>query len=367
MARNTMRAFFRVDFVLYFWYDFIMVSFAQQKFLDRTIAFAVRAKHVFPNPRVGCVVVKKGKIIAEGWHKKFGGLHAEVDALAKLPGGGATGATVYVSLEPCADWQGKKTSSCAKRLVRERVRRVVVGMLDPHPNVRGKGVAILQRAGIDVVIAPSRVALYDLNHEYLCAVADNDTSGVRPFVLMKTAMSLDGKIGTSDHRRVQLSTPEDAKAVDALRAGSDAIMVGGTTLRNDRPRLTVKDLRLVRARIAEGRDAQPLGVAMTQGHLVVRGSSTRRFMIGTNLGRALTILAVRYGVQKLLLEGGGELNAAMLAAGCVDVMRVATAPVILGGRTAPTLVDGDDFLSPLHARLFKRERLGTMDIAWYHL
>lgn len=334
----------------------------QQKFLLRTIELAKRAKRVFPNPRVGAVIVKNVRIIAEGWHKKFGGPHAEIVALDALSAGAARGATVYVSLEPCADWKGKKTSSCAKRLVRERVKTVVVGMLDPNPRVAGKGIAILKRAGIRVIVVPPRVALYDLNHEYLMRIASEST--VRPTVLMKTAMSVDGKIGTPSHRSVPFSTSEDRRAVDALRGECDAIMVGGTTLRHDKPRLTVKDVKLVRKRIAEGRDAQPLKVAIAGGKIFIGRDRPRRYRV-KNLGEAMAILAIRYGVRMLMCEGGGELNASMLAAGYIDVIRVATASVILGGRTAPTLVDGQGFPSGIELRCVYRESKGSMDIAWY--
>ncbi|MDO8581502.1 MAG: bifunctional diaminohydroxyphosphoribosylaminopyrimidine deaminase/5-amino-6-(5-phosphoribosylamino)uracil reductase RibD [bacterium] len=357
--------------------------------LKRTVALAKRARRVFPNPRVGCVIVKKGKVIAKGWHKEFGGSHAEVVALDMLPKDAARGSMVYVSLEPCAYWKGKKTPSCAKRLTREGVAAVVVGMRDPNPHVAGKGIAVLERAGIKVVVAPPRVAVYDLNHEYLMRIAGE--SGERPFVFLKTAMSVDGKIGTSDHRSIALSTPEDRRAVDRLRAQCDAIMVGGTTLRNDKPRLTVKDSALVRERLREGRDAQPLRVAVAGGVLLVgndryvvgkkrvdpvrsrpptavgvtTGTSGRLASNGVDLARALSILAIRYGVRVLMLEGGGELNAAMLAGGYVDLLRVATASIILGGRGAPTLVDGEGFLPPISLQLFEREKKGVMDIAWY--
>ncbi len=335
-----------------------------QALLERAWILATRSSvRLFPNPRVGAVIVKNNRIIAEGWHKKFGGPHAEIVALEKLPKGSSRGATVYVSLEPCAEWAGKKTPSCAKRLVRERVKTVVFGMLDPNPNVRGKGIAILKRAGIKVIVAPPRSAVYDCNREYLMRIAEK--SRERPFVLMKTAMSVDGKIGTPDHHSIALSTPEDREAVDRLRAACDAIMVGGTTFKNDKPRLTVKDPVLVRERIAEGRDPQPLRVAVFGRTLMVGND---RYVLGrkrVDLKKALAILAIRYGVHTLMLEGGGELNAAMLTAGYVDCIRVATAPMILGGRTAPTLVDGEGFAPPLSLELFGREKKGDMDIAWY--
>lgn len=335
-----------------------------QKFLSRTIVLAKRGgANVFPNPQVGAVIVKNDRIVSEGWHKKFGGQHAEIVALEILPKGSARGATVYVSLEPCADFAGKKTASCAKRLVRERVKTVVVGMLDPNPHVAGRGVSLLQKAGIQVIVAPPRAEIYGLNHNYLMRIADK--SRERPFVLMKTAMSVDGKIGTPSHRSVALSTPEDRNAVDRLRAACDAIMVGGTTLRNDTPRLTVKDLALVRERIVEGRDPQPLRVAVAGKTLIV---GKDRYVLGkkrVDLEKALAILAIRYGVRTLMCEGGGELNAEMLAGGYVDLIRVATAPVILGGRTAPTLVDGDGSPSPISLQLFGREKKGDMDVAWY--
>jgi riboflavin-specific deaminase-like protein len=219
-------------------------------------------------------------------------------------------------------------------------------------------------------------------------------NAARPFVIMSTAMSVDGKIGTRERTRLRLSSAVDAKAVDRLRAECDAIMIGGVTLRHDDPHLTVKDAALVRRRVADGKSAQPLKVAVigkltpragrrffhTGGKRVVftttRTSAKLSKMLAgvadvrrvggsvVDLRRAMRILREEYGVKKLMLEGGSTLNFAMLAAGCVDRLRVAVAPLVFGGTDWPTLVGGRGFDAhhPLKLRRRKIETVGDMTI-----
>lgn len=211
---------------------------------------------------------------------------------------------------------------------------------------------------------------------------------------MSTAMSIDGKIGTRARTRVAISSREDAARVDAIRAASDAVLVGGVTLRHDDPRLTVKDPRLVKKRLAAGLPPQPIKVTVvgkltpamgkrffrTGGRKVVfTTEKTSRRLAKTlagvadvrtagktkvDLRRAMRILRKEYGVRRLLLEGGATMNFEMLAAGCVDRLRVAVAPMALGGEGMPTLVGGAGFdpKRPLRLRRRKIETVGGMTV-----
>ncbi len=211
---------------------------------------------------------------------------------------------------------------------------------------------------------------------------------------MSTAMTVDGKIGTRARTRIAISSPEDAARVDAIRASSDAVLVGGVTLRHDDPRLTVKNPRLVAKRVAAGLQPQPIKVTVigkltpamgrrffrTGGRKVVftTEKTSRRLVkmlagaadvrtVGrtkVDLRRAMGILRKEYGVKRLLLEGGATMNYEMLAAGCVDRLRVAVAPMTLGGEGMPTLVGGAGFdpKRPLRLRRRKIEIVGGMTI-----
>ncbi len=341
----------------------------------------------------GAVLVRDGQVVGRGAYTQAGGPHAEVKALAQA-GRRAAGATLYVTLEPCTWFPGKHTGSCSHALIHAGVSRVVFGLRDPHPRVRG--LETLRAAGIraEEGNVPGLTRLYAASVKRMRERYANR----RPYVLMKTAMSADGKIGSPRHTAVRLSNVPDAAAVDRLRAESDAILVGGTTVVRDDPRLVVRSAALQRERRRRGLPAQPAKVAVVD---VAKLAPRSRFLtMGTgekivfttfrtpvtDLGRlqriatvyatpgprvdlaeAMRILGAQHGIRRLLLEGGGTLNAAMLAAGLVDGIRTAIAPIVIGGMQSPTLVDGQGFADARRPtlRVIKRETLGDMTVIWY--
>lgn len=366
---------------------------------DRTfLAEALRlakphAARIIHGAPAGAVLVRDGRVIGRGAYTPGSAQHAEVKALAQA-GRRAMGATLYVTLEPCTWFPGKRTGSCSHALIHAGIARVVYGLRDPHPRIRGA--EALAAAGVRAQQGTAAgVAL--LYARYVRRVAERFQNR-RPFVLMKTAMSADGKIGSPRHGAVQLSNAQDAAVVDRLRAESDAILVGGTTLIHDDPRLVVRSAALQRERERRGRPPQPAKVAIAD---VAKISPRSRFLtMGTgekiifttfktpvtdlgklqrvatvyatpgprvDLAEAMRVLGAQHGIRRLLLEGGGTLNAAMLAAGLVDEIRTAIAPVVIGGVQTPTLVDGMGFREERRPRLRvkKREVLGDMTVVWY--
>ncbi|MEK6953474.1 MAG: bifunctional diaminohydroxyphosphoribosylaminopyrimidine deaminase/5-amino-6-(5-phosphoribosylamino)uracil reductase RibD [Candidatus Micrarchaeota archaeon] len=184
------------------------------------------------NPLVGAVIVKNGKVIATGYHAKFGVPHAEAVALKKA-GKKARGAILYVNLEPCVHFEGKKTGPCSELIVNAGINHVVVSMLDPNPKVKGKGIAFLRRNGINVDVGVLKKAASELNLPHLKFVETK-----KPFVTLKVATSLDGKITKKDAK--YFSSKESLKFAHSLRAQSDAILVGIGTILADDPLLTTR-------------------------------------------------------------------------------------------------------------------------------
>jgi diaminohydroxyphosphoribosylaminopyrimidine deaminase/5-amino-6-(5-phosphoribosylamino)uracil reductase len=278
-------------------------------FLERALELAERGRGTtWPNPVVGAVVVRDGRIVGEGWHERQGGPHAEVVALQAAVGK-ARGATLYVTLEPCS--HHGRTPPCVDAVLGAGIARVVAGARDPHP-AHGGGLERLAEAGVDVELAEGELGFG--------ARAQNETwrrfveSG-RPFVTYKAAVTLDGRVTVPGARWV--SGEESRRRVHELRAASDAVAVGMGTVRADLPRLTARDVGAARQprRLAFGRGPLPDGVDL----------ELRSGPLDTEL-RALAA----EGVQSLLLEGGPTLASAFVAADLVDKLLVFVAPRLAG-------------------------------------
>jgi diaminohydroxyphosphoribosylaminopyrimidine deaminase/5-amino-6-(5-phosphoribosylamino)uracil reductase len=199
-----------------------------ESFMRRALTLAERgAGRVSPNPMVGCVLVKAGRIVGEGFHRQYGGPHAEVKALKKA-GAAARGATAYITLEPCSHFG--KTPPCANALIAAGVERVVAAMRDPNPLVNGKGLARLKKAGVAVSTGLLEKDSQRLNHTFISRVSRN-----RPYVTLKAAVSLDGKMATSAGRSKWITGPAARAEGHKLRAATDAIMVGINTVVSDDP------------------------------------------------------------------------------------------------------------------------------------
>ena len=304
---------------------------------------------VSPNPMVGAVVVdQKGRILARGYHRRYGGLHAEREALKKLDWR-APGATMYVNLEPCCHYG--KTPPCTQAIIQGGIRRVVVGTLDPNPLVAGKGVEALRSAGIEVEVGVLEEECRDLNRAFFKWV----TTGI-PWVVLKWAQSLDGTMATASGHSQWISGPEALKYAHALRAESDAVLVGRETVALDDSRLTV--------RLVKGRD--PLRVVLDTTlslpldlKVFSPPPSTLVFTLGGDKGkmealrergvevvvlegegRRISLEAVlkelgKRGVTQLLVEGGGGIITSFLRKSLADEIRVIVAPILLGKGRSP--------------------------------
>jgi diaminohydroxyphosphoribosylaminopyrimidine deaminase/5-amino-6-(5-phosphoribosylamino)uracil reductase len=310
--------------------------------MRRALELAERgAGRVSPNPKVGAVLVRDGQVVGEGWHAEYGQAHAEVAAL-RAAGPRASGATAYVSLEPC-NHMGK-TGPCSEALIAAGVARVVFAAHDPNPKAAG-GAARVAAAGIDVVSGVLERAALDQNAPFFFAARGAE----RPFVTLKLAVSIDGAIVDASREPGWLTGEEARAAVHGLRAESDAIAVGiGTALADD-PALTVRygipprrpPLRVLFDRSARlplhselARTARALPVlAFTDGSSPEAEAALRTVGVETvaysTAGDALRHLGT-LGVRHLLVEGGATLGSSLLAAGLVDRLVIFQAPVILG-------------------------------------
>jgi diaminohydroxyphosphoribosylaminopyrimidine deaminase / 5-amino-6-(5-phosphoribosylamino)uracil reductase len=272
--------------------------------LERALELAERGRGTtHPNPIVGAVVVNDGDVVGEGWHERKGGPHAEVVAL-DAAGERARGATLYVTMEPCA--HHGTTPPCTDAVLRAGVAKVVAGTLDPNPEARG-GLDALREAGVDVEVADSFAARAQ-NEAWRTWVSQR-----RPFVVLKLAQTLDGYVTVPGTGR-WVSGPESRRRVHELRAQVDAVAVGMGTVRADDPQLTARDV---------GAERQPRRLVF--GH----GPSKLEARPGP-LDEELRALAEE-GVQSLLLEGGPTLARAFLEADLVDKLLLFVAPRLGGG------------------------------------
>ena len=324
------------------------MSYASRRADERDDAFMRRALvlakkgwgQTAPNPMVGAVVVRDGSVVGEGYHTAYGAAHAEVEAL-RAAGDRARGATVYVTLEPCAHFG--KTPPCTDALIAAGVRRVVAATRDPSPSAGG-GAERLRAAGIDVTFDVEGEAARELNAPFFHALVSD-----RPWVTLKLALSIDGAIADASRSPAWLTGKKARREVHHLRAGSDAVAVGLGTVRADNPELTVRDVappRVPPSRIVFTRRGQlPMASALartaTEVPTIVIGESVdlshaRQLMAlgvdlvaATSLDEAMRVLRQR-GIRSLLVEGGAGLAGALLGAALVDRLVIFQAPVLLG-------------------------------------
>lgn len=344
-----------------------------RKFMARALELAVRGMgHARPNPMVGAVIVKDGRIIGEGWHEKFGGPHAEVNAFAHCTED-PKGATLYVTLEPCSHYG--KTPPCADLIIKKDIDRVVTAMVDPNPLVSGKGIRKLRDAGIFVTVGVMEKEARKLNEVFLKYVTEH-----KPFVLYKAAMSLDGKTACYTGDSQWISSEESREEVHVLRGCYRGIMVGAGTVIKDNPQLTARTEGLddpVRI-IVDGNLSVPLKAKVFQepGETIVLTttaadekkreelSSMGVDIIMTDSGEkgkvdlpsAMTGLALK-GIDGILLEGGATLAASAFEAEIVDKVRIYQAPMIIGGTKAPGLIGGAG--APSIAKVIRMKNIST--------
>lgn len=327
-----------------------------------------------PNPRVGCVVVRDGTIVGQGWHEKAGEPHAEAVALARA-GERARGATVYVTLEPCCHFG--KTPPCTRVLIEAGVERVVAAMEDPDPRVAGQGFATLRAAGIETVSAVLQSCAEELNRGFCKRLR----AGI-PYVTSKLAISLDGRTAMADGESRWITGQAARDDVQRLRAGCSAIMTGIQTVIDDDPSLNLRlpeyvndaasqPLRIVLdsslrldpgARIGQvaGRVLVLAGNADSAREKVLQDAGFEVVRLGCTAGGRLDLAEVmtylgRIGVNELMVEAGAVLNGALIEAGCVDEWVVYQAPCVLGSN-ARGMVE----TAAIH-ELCQRKRLRLLD------
>lgn len=321
------------------------------------------------NPVVGCVIVKEGRIIGMGAHLKRGTAHAEVHAL-NMAGEDAEGSTVYVTLEPCSHYG--RTPPCSQRLIDAKVKRVIVACEDPNPDVAGSGIQLLRTQGIEV-----QVGLLEEDAKQLNEMFNKYIITRKPFVTLKSAATLDGKVASKTGDSQWISGEASRSVVHTLRHRHQAIMVGSGTVIQDNPKLTTRTeaegIHPVRV-IIDGQLKSPPNSNVFQDQTApslvftteqAAAERSRRYGEGVeiipcgtgahvDLHQAMTILGERE-IGSILLEGGGRLNGAMLTAGLVDKCILFFAPkVIGGGMTAPSLFEFPGFDKMEQAITFNR-------------
>ena len=326
--------------------------------MNRAIELAALGEgYVEPNPMVGAIVARGAEIIGEGWHRKFGGPHAEIEAL-RIAGSRARGATLYVTLEPCCH-QGK-TPPCTEAILRAEIGRVVVAQQDPFPQVCGQGLARLREAGIEVVVGVQQEQAQRLNAPYLKLVRTG-----RPWVIAKWAMTLDGKIASTTGDSRWISGEVSRSLVHRLRGRVDAVVVGRRTAERDDPLLTARPpgprtaTRIVVDTAARLSTASQLVRTTAQGPVLVAVGRTASVDDRLRLQEAgcevlvlqsqcpsarLDELLSELGRRKMtnvLVEGGGELLGSLFDLGAIDEVYAFIAPKLIGGGKAPSPIAGE--------------------------
>ena len=345
--------------------------------MQRAIALAKKgAGFVNPNPMVGCVVVKDNEIITEGYHEYYGGLHAERNALTNTAAD-CKDATLYVTLEPCC--HHGKTPPCTDIIIEKGIKKVVVGLLDPNPLVAGKGISILQDAGIEVVTGVEEDKIKELNKVFLKYIKTK-----RPYVILKTAMTLDGKIASHTGDSKWITNEKSRQLVHKLRSEMMGIVAGIGTIKADNPMLNCRlegqqptangqkpnihqPIRIIvdtKASISldsnivktanEYRTILAVGDCMASKQPTAKSQQPKADILKSfnvdilyceekdghvNINDLMIKLG-QMGIDSLLLEGGSCLNAAFLEAGCVDEVYAFIAPKIIGGEYSKSPIGG---------------------------
>ncbi len=337
-------------------------------FMHKALRLAKKGKGTTKiNPLVGAVIVKNGKVISSGYHASFGGPHAEVVAIRRA-GKNTRGATLYVTLEPCSTYG--KTPPCTELIIKSKIRRVVVASYDPNPVNARKGISVLRRHNINVSVGLLKQEAEKLNESFVINIKKK-----RPFVLLKMAQSLDGKIATREGNSRWITGEAARLYVHKLRKEVDAVAVGKNTALKDNPSLTV--------RLAYSHNYHPVRIifdskgeislrkkvfhdARRHEVIVVTGPIISRTRVGDYQSEGIKILKapirnrkidirfvlnqlLKYKIGTLLVEGGGSLAASFLEAKVVDKILFFYAPIVIGGRSAPTSIEGKGIAKLSHA------------------
>lgn len=329
--------------------------------MQRALELAERGRYsVSPNPMVGCVIVRGGSVVAEGWHERAGEAHAEVNALRSCDD--ARGATMYVTLEPCA--HHGRTPPCAEAVIASGVARVVVAMEDPHDVVSGRGLEKMRAAGIEVTVGVLESEARRLNEKFVWSVGQK-----LPFVLVKAGMTVDGKLATVT-RDSQWITAEAARERSLmLREEYDAIVVGSGTVVADNPRLTRRrnlgPTAWTRVVLDGDGEVPPHAQVFNDGGRTILftsrdpGVPSNVEVVRTDgrldLERVFGELHAR-GIHSLIVEGGALVHAEVIRRGLWQKMMLFIAPMIVGGANAPSIFSGEPVSRLTDAYRFRFDR-----------
>lgn len=352
-----------------------------EKYMQLAIELAKKGKgKVNPNPLVGAVIVKNGKIIGRGYHKNYGGNHAEIEAINNSSES-VEESTIYVTLEPCFHYG--KTPPCVDKLISSKVSRVVIGSLDPNPLVSGQSIRKLKQAKIEVKIGVLEKECLKLNEVFIKYIKTK-----KPYVVLKSAISLDGKIATRTGESKWITGELSRLKVHGLRNELSGIMVGINTVLMDDPNLTcnIKGGRnpiriIVDSNLKIPIDSKILKTSNNYKTIIAttEKSDINKRNIIKNLGAEVLItkslnnkvdlndLMLKLGkfeIDSILLEGGGELNYSALKAGIVDKVMIFIAPKIIGGIDSKTCIEGEgiDLLSKAYKVTDLKPKLLDEDI-----
>lgn len=328
--------------------------------MRRALDLAERGRYsVSPNPMVGALIVRDGAVLAEGWHERAGEPHAEINALRACDD--PRGATMYVTLEPCS--HHGRTPPCADAVIASGVARVVIAMTDPNELVDGRGIAALRAAGIDVVTGVLESEARRQNEKFVWAVSQK-----LPFVLVKAAMTLDGKLATVTRESQWITSEAAREASLALREEYDAILAGSGTVKADNPRLTrrlgLATTPWTRVVLDGDGDVPPHAQLFSDGgRTIVFTSNPSRITSGeivpidgrADLGRVFGELYAR-GVRSVIVEGGSIVHSEVIRQGLWQKMVLFVAPMLVGGADAPAIFAGQAVSRLTDAYRFRFDR-----------
>lgn len=358
----------------------------KNSFFQEAFRLAVTAKgNTSPNPAVGCVIVKEGRIIARGVTQPAGSDHAEAAAL-KEAGEAARGSEMYVTLEPCVDFPGKRTPGCAQAIVRAGISKVYVGMIDPNPHVNRAGIRLMKQSGVECEMAEDfQDELLELNEDFFRYVGTG-----KPFVTAKAAITLDGNLASSDGVSQWVSCAESRDRVQEMRRRSDAVMVGVGTVIADNPSLNVRlpgvNRQPLRVIIDPAGRTPPESKVLNDGGktLLVTGGSipaelerkidgsivrVRNFPLNggkIDLKRLYADLAAGEKIVSIFMEGGGGLFHEAFRQQAIDKWMIFIAPKMLGGRGITLFQGENQFSMPeaLKIRGMKSDNIGSDLCIW---
>lgn len=344
-----------------------------EKYMQLAIELAKKGEGwTNPNPMVGAVIVKSGNIIGQGYHEKYGQLHAERNAIASCSES-PKGATIYVTLEPCCHYG--KTPPCTEAIIKNKIARVVVGATDPNILVAGKGIEILKQSGIQVTVGVLEKECNELNNIFFHYISEK-----KPFVAMKYAMTMDGKIASYTGKSKWITSEIAREHVHKIRHKYMAIMVGIGTVIKDNPRL---DCRLPNTKnpkriicdtnlripmdcqiVSTAKDIETyVATAVTDNEKIKKLTEAGCIVLqipknGEHIDLNVLMQTLgNKGIDSILLEGGGTLNYEALRKGIVDYIYTYIAPKIFGGRNAITSVEGMGVESPEDAFMLKNRKI----------